>query len=242
MENVAIVLAAGSGKRMNSAVKKQYIEIEDKPVLYYTLTAFEHSALIDGIVLVVGADDIDYCRQEIVNRYGFAKVCEIVVGGKERYHSVRAGLRAIEMAGGCKNVLIHDGARPFVDDAMLERLLEGVKSHGACIAAVKSKDTVKIADDADYVVSTPNRGNVWNVQTPQVFDFALICDAHAALEREEATLKERNVEVTDDAMVVETWTGHKVKLIEGSYQNIKITTPEDIVIAKSIIMQCEANC
>lgn len=235
MKNVAIVLAAGSGKRMNSDVKKQYIEINGKPIIYYTLHAFEQNDVITDVILVTGAEDIEYCRSEIVSRFGFAKVRAVIVGGRERYNSVMAGIKAIGEMGGCDYVYIHDGARPFVNDAMIARLDASVRVCDACIAGVKSKDTVKVADSEDYIVSTPNRNLVWNVQTPQVFGYELIKEAYGALEAAEDTLDEQGIVVTDDAMVVETWTAHKVKLVEGSYENIKITTPDDIVLANAIL-------
>ncbi len=235
MKNVAIMLAAGSGKRMNSEVKKQYIEIDDKPLMYYALATFEASDIITDVILVVSEGDEEYCNESIVKKYGFDKVRAICRGGKERYHSVMAGLDEIARAGGCDYVYIHDGARPFVDEPMLCRLDEEVRRCEACIAGVKSKDTVKIAGGTDYVVSTPNRNTVWIVQTPQVFTYSLIKEAYDILRDEECGLPCQGITVTDDAMVVETWTKHRVKLVEGSYTNIKITTPEDIGMAKVIL-------
>ena len=124
MKNVAIVLAAGQGKRMQSKVQKQFLLIKEKPVLYYTLNAFENSPVITDIILVTGKDEIEYCQKEIVEKYGFKKVCKIVAGGKERYHSVHHGLQAVEEAD---YAFIHDGARPFVDNDMIERAYEAVK-------------------------------------------------------------------------------------------------------------------
>lgn len=235
MKNVAIVLAAGSGKRMQSDVKKQYIELEGKPLIWYALDAFEKSEIITDVILVTGSDDIEYCNSNIVNKYEFTKVRTIVSGGRERYHSVMAGIDAIAVAGGCEYVFIHDGARPFVDEPMLERLLSDVKYHEACVAAVKSKDTIKIANAADFVVSTPNRNLSWIIQTPQVFEYELIKEAYGILKEEECGLPCQGIVVTDDAMVVETWTKHKVKLTEGSYENIKVTTPIDLLLASAIL-------
>lgn len=221
-ENVAVVLAAGQGKRMKSRIQKQFLLIKEKPVLYYTLQAFEKSPLISGIILVTGKEEIEYCRQEIVEKYGFAKVKKIVAGGKERYHSVYEGLKAVE---GAEYVFIHDGARPFVDHAMLERLYEAVKEYGACVVGMPVKDTIKLSDEKGFAAQTPERNRVWQVQTPQTFDYPLIRDAYEKL------MEEKLEGVTDDAMVVESMTDHKVKLVEGSYRNIKITTPEDLEIA-----------
>ena len=222
MKNVAIVLAAGQGKRMNSKVQKQFLLIKEKPVLYYTLNAFETSPLISEIVLVTGKDEIEYCRQEIVEKYGFQKVCKIVAGGKERYHSVYHGIQAIEDAD---YVFIHDGARPFVDGETIERVGDAVKEYQACVVGMPVKDTIKISDEEGFAAQTPDRRKVWQVQTPQTFEYHLIKEAYEKL------LAEEPEGVTDDAMVVETMTNHKVKLVEGSYRNIKITTPEDLDIA-----------
>lgn len=222
-KNVAIVLAAGQGKRMNSKVQKQYLLIKGKPVLYYTLKAFEESDRISEIVLVTGKDEIEYCRKEIVEKYGFKKVDKITAGGKERYHSVYEGLKVIENAD---YVLIHDGARPFVDEGIIERACEAVKIHQACVVGMPVKDTIKISDEEGFAKQTPDRRRIWQVQTPQTFSYSLIKEAYEKL------LMEEPDGITDDAMVVETMTDHKVKLVEGSYQNIKITTPEDLKIAE----------
>lgn len=222
-KNVAIVLAAGQGKRMKSKVQKQYLLIKDKPVLYYTLEAFEKSNLISEIVLVTGKEEIEYCRKEIVEKYGFGKVQKIIAGGKERYHSVYNGILAIKEAD---YVFIHDGARPFVDEAMIQRVYDAVEVHQACVAGMPVKDTIKIADEEGCAAQTPDRRKVWQVQTPQTFSYSLIKEAYEKLMEKEPE------GITDDAMVVETMTDHRVKLVEGSYQNIKITTPEDLEIAE----------
>lgn len=225
----AIVLAAGQGKRMQSKVHKQYLLIQDKPVLYYALQAFEKS-FINDIVLVVGKDEIEYCQKEIVEKYGFTKVKTIVEGGKERYHSVAYGIRAINWK--CDYIFIHDGARPFINEEILSRVFEQVKKSKACVVGMPVKDTVKVADSAGFVESTPNRARVWQIQTPQVFETELIRGAYERLLSEEVQLLSGGVSITDDAMVVEYFTKLPVKLVEGSYQNIKITTPEDLEIAE----------
>jgi len=235
MKNVAIVLAAGSGKRMNSDIKKQYMILDGKPLIAHSLKAFEESEVISDIVLVCSAEDVDYSREEIVEAFGFSKVRAVVEGGRERYHSVMAGLDAISERGGADYVFIHDGARPFVTEDMIARLYEDVRVSEASVVAVKSKDTVKIANTADYVVSTPNRELTWIIQTPQVFRYSLAYEAYRILKEEECGLPCQGIKVTDDAMVVETWTDHRVKLVEGSYENIKVTTPEDMDIAETII-------
>ena len=222
----AVILAAGQGKRMHSAVQKQYLLLQGYPVLYYSVKAFEESP-VDRIVLVTGAEEQEYCKKEIVERYGFRKVHKIVTGGKERYHSVYEGLKAAE---GADYVLIHDGARPFVTREIIERTLEGARTWGACVAGMPAKDTIKIIDESGFAKVTPDRNKVWMVQTPQSFTYPLILDAYRKLvEREMAG---EAIGVTDDAMVLETVSGKQSRLVEGSYENIKITTPSDLQIAE----------
>lgn len=231
MKTTAIVLAGGSGKRMNSTVKKQFLQIQDKPLLYYALKAFEDS-FIDSVVLVASEEDKEYCQKEIVEKYHFHKVKKIVSGGKERYHSVANGVMAAEE---CDYLFIHDGARPFVTQDVLTRLFEEVKKSNACVAGMPVKDTIKIANADGYIEFTPKRDLVWMIQTPQVFSYELISKAYSILLKEEKALLEKGISITDDAMVVETLLGEKVKLIEGSYKNIKITTPEDISVAEGFL-------
>ncbi len=225
----AIVLAAGSGKRMNSKVHKQYLIIQDRPVLYYSLKAFEDSA-VDEIVLVVGKGEEEFCRKEIVDKYGISKVKAIVEGGKERYHSVFEGLKQTSDAD---YVLIHDGARPFVNQDIIRRCMQEVQKYQACVVGMPVKDTIKIADEEGYAKQTPDRKNVWMIQTPQTFSYALIYEAY------EEMLKTEDTAITDDAMVLERIKGKKSKLIEGSYRNIKITTPEDLLIANVYLQHPE---
>lgn len=231
-KTTAIVLAAGQGKRMQSNIQKQYMLLADKPILYYSLKTFQES-FIDHIVLVVGAEEQEYCQKEIVDKFGFHKVVAIVEGGKERYHSVANGLCAITWENDM--VFIHDGARPFVTEEILQRAYEEVNVSHACVVGMPVKDTVKIADSNRNVVNTPNRADVWQVQTPQVFEMELIADSYNKLIEQEEELLKQNVMITDDAMVVEYFSDVQIKLVEGSYQNIKITTPEDIDIAKVFV-------
>ena len=229
----AIVLAAGQGKRMKSKIQKQFLLLEEKPVIWYALHAFEESR-VDDVILVTGADEIAYCRDEIVGKYGFSKVRAIVAGGKERYHSVYEGLKALGSQfsygeGDC--VLIHDGARPFVDESMIERIVSDIRSYSAAVAGMPSKDTVKLADADGFASVTPERAYVWMIQTPQGFTYPLIRAAYDKMMSRE----EYQQGVTDDAMVVETMTDHKVRLTEGSYRNIKVTTPEDMEVAAAFL-------
>ena len=219
----AIVLAAGQGKRMGTKVQKQYLEIDGKPVLYYSLNVFEESAIIDEVVLVVGKNQMEYCQNEIVLKYGFDKVKAIVEGGEERYHSVWNGLQEVRVDG---YVFIHDGARPFVDEEILKRAYEEVQICKSCVVGMPVKDTIKLADKEGFVDETPERSLVWMIQTPQVFETSLVKNAYELL------MEQEHIQVTDDAMVVEQMLGYRVKLTLGSYENIKITTPEDLHIAE----------
>lgn len=234
-KTIAIVLAAGQGKRMNSKKAKQYLLLQDKPILYYSLKAFQESR-IDHIILVTGAADRDYVRQEIVEKYGFTKVSSIVEGGKERYHSVYNGLQAAKKyTSGESYVFIHDGARPFVTEDMIEQAYACVKEERACVIGMPVKDTIKIADEAGYAANTPKRSLVWMIQTPQVFVLSLITGAYEELIAGEEQLLQDGVQITDDACVVELFTDCRVKLVEGSYENIKITTPEDLKVAELLL-------
>ncbi|MGN1180568.1 MAG: 2-C-methyl-D-erythritol 4-phosphate cytidylyltransferase [Suilimivivens sp.] len=225
----AVVLAAGSGKRMHSDTKKQFLLIQDKPVIYYSLRTFQES-FIDEIVLVVSGEDIEYCKKEIVEKYGFTKVKYLTAGGKERYHSVAAGLKCLRE---CDYAFIHDGARPMITGEILNRAYACVKENDACVVGMPVKDTIKIADKNGFIDKTPDRNLVWMIQTPQVFAYPLIKEAYDNLLAEEERLKMQGINITDDAMVVETLMKHPVKLVEGSYENIKITTPEDLLIAEN---------
>lgn len=228
MKNVAIVLAGGRGSRMKSQVKKQYLLIGGRPVLWYSLHTLQQCSRIDGIVLVCGSGEVEQCRQQFVEEYGFTKILKIVEGGRERYHSVHEGLKAI---GDCGYVLIHDGARPFLDEAMVNRILDALPQCRACVVGMPVKDTIKLSTPEGYVEQTLPRERLWTIQTPQSFDYALIRRAYDELARREAL----EVSITDDAMVAEYILGTPVKLIEGSYNNIKITTPEDLVLAEAIL-------
>lgn len=218
----AIVLAAGQGKRMGTEIQKQFLMLGKKPVLYYSLQCFQNTDFIKDIILVTAMESVEYCRREIVEKYNLTKVTKIIHGGKERYDSVYEGLMACEDT---KYVFIHDGARPFIFGEMLERAREAAVEHGACVVGMPSKDTIKAADAQGFVGSTPDRKSIWMVQTPQVFEYNLILEAHNSIRK--GTMEN----ITDDAMVVEMATCNPVKLVEGSYENIKITTPEDLLIA-----------
>ena len=218
----AVVLAGGSGSRMNTKTAKQYLPLNGKPLIYYALRQFQDSA-VEKIALVVAEGQQDYCRKEIVEHYGFTKVSAIVPGGSERYLSVHAGLKALD---GVDYVLIHDGARPCVDQDILNRTMECVAKEGACVVGMPVKDTIKIVDERQLAQKTPDRRRLWQVQTPQAFSYDLICRAY------DAVVASGEQAVTDDAQVLELAFGKTCRLIEGSYRNIKVTTPEDLDIAK----------
>ena len=226
--NTAIVLAAGQGKRMHSKIQKQFLEIQGYQVLYYSLRCFQESPLIRDIILVTGEESVSYCKEEIVQKYGFTKASAVIPGGKERYDSVYAGLCECR---DCEYVLIHDGARPFITEKIIERGLQKVKETGACVVGMPSKDTVKIIDENGFVESTPKRDKVWNVQTPQIFSYPDIYKAY------QEAKKQGMQGITDDAMVMEQYGALKVRLEEGSYENIKITTPEDMRIGQEFLQK-----
>lgn len=262
----AVILAGGSGSRMQSDVAKQFMLLDGKPILWYSLKAVQQSEIIDDCILVAGrkdtdggpAEELDYVRREIVEKYGFTKVVAMVAGGLERCWSVEnamALIRDLKGQGGILDkvgyVFIHDSARPFLTEDILLRTYEAVQQYHACVAAMPSKDTVKLADGEGFAASTPNRNCVWTIQTPQVFDADLITEAYKKLSllyrmpesqsghSQPCTsgLSESGPPVTDDASIVERFTDIKVKLVEGSYRNIKITTPEDMKIAEALLKQ-----
>jgi 2-C-methyl-D-erythritol 4-phosphate cytidylyltransferase len=218
-----IILAAGSGSRMHSDIPKQYIEIDGKPLIYYTLETFERS-VVDEIVLVVRPGDEEYARREIVDRYGFTKVSSIVCGGEIRTDSVLNGIKATE----AEYVLIHDGARCLVSTDLIERMAAKVVET-SCIAAVPSKDTIKIVKEG-VVCDTPNRENLYIVQTPQAFNRTDLLNAYLKLDE---LSDEKRRTLTDDSMIMEN-AGKPVQIVAGEYSNIKVTTPEDLDFVKNI--------
>ncbi len=251
-KTVAIVLAAGNGRRMQSSTAKQYLLLSGKPILYYSLKAFEESS-VDEIILVVGKSEIDYCKKMIVEEYNFKKVYHIIEGGKERYHSVYNGLKEISSAD---YVLIHDGVRPFISVEIIEDAIRNLEFHGACVVGVPNKDTVKLVNNEGIVMETPDRDRVWSIQTPQAFTYEIIMGAYCMIMGEMAYNREQEncfnrtsvnlskdkinedihrINITDDAMVVEYTMNYPIKMIMGSYRNIKITTPEDILIGEALL-------
>ncbi len=226
MKTVAIITAGGTGKRMGQP--KQFLEIAGKPMLEQTISVFEKANCIDEIILVISPEEIEKAKQ-----FKFKKIKKIVAGGKERQDSVNNGLK--ELPNDCEIVAIHDGARPFVEVKIIERAVEEAKKNGAVVVGVPVKDTIKqIAKNKQQtanntktaIIKTVDREQLWQAQTPQVFKKEIILKAY-----EQGYNKYK---VTDDAMLVEK-LGVPVKMVMGSYQNIKITTPEDLKLAKGII-------
>jgi 2-C-methyl-D-erythritol 4-phosphate cytidylyltransferase len=224
MKNIALIMAAGSGTRMKAKINKQFLLMDKKPVLYYTIKAFEDNQLIDDIVLVISKMDISYCEENIVEKYNFKKIRKIISGGETRQESVLNGLKSLD---NCNVVLIHDGARPFVSNRIISQGIKFAEIHGAAACGVKPKDTIKIINNFNMSEATLEREKLFSVQTPQCFNYELIFKCHKKAFNE--TFK-----ATDDTMIVERYFNN-VYLYEGSYDNIKITTPEDLVIGEKLV-------
>lgn len=234
MMTTAIVLAAGVGSRMNTKTAKQFLEVDGHEVLYYALYAFHIHPEIDAVILVTKEEFIHHCRKELVEKYNLSKVVEICAGGKERYDSVYKGLCKIKTTADDDIVLIHDGARPFVTQTMITESIACAKKCGACTVGVPAKDTIKIVDEEKYGVNTPDRSRVYQIQTPQTFRVNLLQQAYEQMYGEQAKIGEI-YNITDDTMLVERYTGVHSKVVDGAYENIKITTPEDLEIAKIFV-------
>jgi len=226
MRTAAIITAAGAGIRMGGDQAKQFMELGGRPILAVTLECFDLSPDINGIVLVVPSGKVDYCRGEIVKRYDLAKVEKVVAGGERRQDSVRLGLEATE--GHFPLVLIHDGVRPLVPPDLISRIVKAANRYRAVIPALAARETIKEAGRAGLVVRTHDRRALWLVQTPQAFRYKDILEAHRR------ALEENWEEITDDALLMER-IGVPVKIIEGSEENIKITTPQDLELARFLL-------
>lgn len=221
----AIIVAAGQGTRMKAGINKQYLHLQGKPILAYTLEVFEKCSEIDEILVVVGENEREKCFQEVIKPYGYKKIKKMVLGGATRQESVYNGLKAITT--NTDIVITHDGARPLVHKQTLRNSIQETLIHKGIIVGVPAKDTIKMINVKGFVDSTPKRDLLWSVQTPQGFSYELLMDAH------EKALKDGFVG-TDDAMLVER-IGYPIKMIKGTYDNIKITTPEDLIIAEAIL-------
>lgn len=222
--NGVVIVAAGTGSRMNMGINKQFIKLEGKEIIAYTIEKFYNNSNIEDIVVVVKEDESEFFRKEILDKYNFKNV-KIAYGGKERQDSVYNGLKLLDEK--CDVVLIHDGARPFVSDKIIDKSIEEAKEHKAIVVGVPVKDTIKVIDNDKNIVDTPNRSVLWAVQTPQTFDYNILIDAYKDAFK-------NKFYGTDDAMLVER-IGYKVKMLEGSYNNIKITTQEDLNVGSQIL-------
>ena len=227
----AVILAAGRGTRMGTQTAKQYLELQGKPILAYALEIFEQSAVVDDILLMTDKEHVEYCKKEICEKYGIKKVSAVAPGGKERYESVWKALCILKEREQTGYVMIHDGARPLVTDEIISRAAQAAVSDEACVVGMPVKDTIKIADAGGFAESTPDRSRLWQVQTPQAFSYPLVRGAYDRLMADETQQKG----ITDDAMVVERLSGTRVRLVEGSYENLKVTTPEDLVLAEALL-------
>lgn len=222
--NGVIIVAAGTGSRMKASINKQFIKLNDKEIITYTIDKFYNNKNINDIVIVVKEDEAEFFKKEILDKYNFNNI-KIAYGGKERQDSVYNGIKVLDK--NCKYVLVHDGARPFVNEDIINRSLEEVQKYKSVVVGVPVKDTIKVVNNNNDIVDTPNRSTLWSVQTPQTFDYNVIKRAY-----EDAF--DNNFYGTDDAMLVER-LGYTVKMIYGSYNNIKVTTPEDIDMGIQIL-------
>ena len=221
----AIILAGGKGKRMGSAISKQFIDIKGKPIIYYTLKKFSENKKIDNIIVVLPEDEVKYFKENILKKYEL-RINKIVIGGKERQDSVYNALKSLKNSS-TDIVLIHDGARPFISESIINECIKFAEIYGAAAPGVMPKDTIKVKNEKNFSVDTPNRANLVSIQTPQVFKFDEILECHEKI-------RYNGEMVTDDTMVVEKY-GYSVYLYDGEYTNIKVTTPEDLILAERLI-------
>jgi 2-C-methyl-D-erythritol 4-phosphate cytidylyltransferase len=225
MSIYVLIPAAGMGRRMGASVNKQYLPLGDRPVLSHTIALFDHHPSIDHIYVICPEAEMPLCQQQVIDPFGFSKVRPLVAGGAERQDSVRNGLQACQ-ANDEDIVLIHDGARPLLSADLIDPVIASTQRLGAAIVGVPVKDTIKQVSNG-LIDATPDRSGLWQAQTPQGFRYGLICEAHAKAQRQ-------NYRGTDDASLIE-WLGGPVAMLEGSYRNIKITTPEDLVLARAFL-------
>ena len=221
----AIILAGGKGKRMRSAISKQFIDIKGKPIIYYTLKKFSENKKIDNIIVVLPEDEVKYFKENILKKYEL-RINKIVIGGKERQDSVYNALKSLKNSS-TDIVLIHDGARPFISERIINEGIKFAEIYGAAAPGVMPKDTIKVKNEKNFSVDTPNRANLVSIQTPQVFKFDEILECHEKI-------RYNGEKVTDDTMVVEKY-GYSVYLYDGEYTNIKVKTPEDLILAERLI-------
>lgn len=232
MSVTVLIPAAGTGSRMGAAGNKQYLILADRPILAHTLSLFENHGAIDHVFVISPQEEIPFCRSEVVERYGFRKVRDVVAGGAERQDSVRNGLLACG-ADEDDIILIHDGVRPFVSTEAIDQVIAAARDVGGGVVGVPVKDTIKEVA-AGRIVGTPDRRFLWQAQTPQAFPCRIIREAHGAAWKQ-------GFRGTDDASLVER-LGCPVGMVQGSYRNIKITTPEDLLLARIFVQGEETSC
>jgi 2-C-methyl-D-erythritol 4-phosphate cytidylyltransferase len=231
MKVVAIIPSAGKGERMGQ--KKEFLLLGGKPILTHTLKPLEDHHQISEIILIVDEENLEYAKREIIEKYGFKKVKEVIIGGEERQDSVYNGLERMDKD--CDIVLIQDGARPFLTEDLITRSIEEVEKHKAAVVAVSCIDTIKFArKENNMALETLDREYLWMAQTPQTFEYEIIIKAYEKAEEE-------NFKGTDDASLVERMN-QPVKIVRGSYDNIKITTPQDLILAEAILKKRNAEC
>lgn len=222
-----VIAAAGSGKRMASKINKQYMLLKEKPVLAYSLDVFEEFGLVDDIVIVAHPREVDFCEKEVVKKFGYSKVSQIIPGGEQRQDSVWAGLK--ELDSRTDFVAVHDGARPLLTAGLLWELLKEAEEWGAAIPGIRARDTLKMVDRDNFVGQTLDRSSIVAVQTPQVFKYNELLRAYEYA-------YEEGFMATDDSSLFEKYIG-RVKVVPGNYNNIKITTPEDLIIAEGLLKE-----
>ena len=221
----AVVPAAGCGTRMGNETPKQFLQLGDVPLLVHVLRVFEASRTISEIIVVVPQDAVISCREDLLPPFAFSKVSTVTAGGARRQDSVWNGLQSVDAR--TKIIVVHDAVRPFVTGTMVEAVVDGARTHGAAIVAIPLHDTVKQVDPDGMIDATLDRQRLWSAQTPQAFDVELLREAHRSSQ-------EAGVEATDDAFLVEQ-IGHRVAIVNGSPDNIKVTRPEDLVMGEAIL-------
>jgi len=221
----ALIVAGGSGSRMKAPLKKQYLRLNDRPIVAHTLIAFDRHPAVEKIILVTPEKDRDWCRSEIIIPLSLEHDIQVVAGGRRRQASVLNGLKALGAASGI--VMIHDGVRPFVSPSLMDACLSGVEATGACIPAIPATDTLKQVDEIGIITATLDRRRIRLAQTPQTFAIDLIRRAHQLAGR-------RGFIATDDASVAE-FAGERVVVVPGDPDNIKITTAQDLVLAGAML-------
>jgi len=225
MKNIALIPAAGSGSRMGSAVKKPYLLLANRPLLYHTLAAFDSAPSIDRIIIAVAPGEEAGCETEVVRKFPFKKKIAIIAGGERRQESVGRLLEQVPQDTSL--VLIHDGARPLITVDLIERAIAETRTWQATVVAVPVKDTIQATDEAGFVQETLSRNLLWSIQTPQTFALQLIREAH------QKALKDGFIGTDEGSLV--TRLGRPVKIIMGAYDNIKVTTPEDLIVAEALL-------